>query len=229
MAESENPNESSKNPLAESATRDAAAEFSVTVDELDDALGRLQAVLEDNLNKYYEKAWLRGGPQNHLYNMDDNGVFFAFSPRELYSDVGSKLDIGTEMFNAITEAHQNEAAIWGFDVDRPTSYANTYTHDFFPYYIQYPEQWKAALFHARMHMVYLLRHGMTPTEALDYWALDSGPGALSTNENVDSWHAARDVDREATYKTRRQAKDKLNDEDAQPYYQKQNIDTAEIE
>jgi len=230
MPEDTQPDDSFSNPLTEDSTRDAAAEYTITYDELDDALGRLQAALEDNLNDYYEAAWLRGGPQNHLYNMDNRGVYFAFVPPELYnSEEVRALDLDEETFDAITEAHMNNAAIWGFDVDRPTSYANTFTHDFYPYYIEYPERWRDALFHARMRMMYLLQHGMTPAEALDYWALDSGPGSLTSNENTDRWHAARGVDREAIYKTRRQAREKLDDEDARPYYAKQNIEGAEID
>lgn len=78
-------------------------------------------------------------------------------------------------------------------------------------------------------MKYLLHHGLTPAEALDYWALKFGPGRLQTSRDRDSWHAARDVDREATYKTVRQAKKKLGDESRKLYYEEQNIEVKKVE
>ncbi|SDL10316.1 hypothetical protein SAMN04515672_0187 [Natronorubrum texcoconense] len=229
MVSEPNSNGSSLNPLTEESTKEAAAMSEITYDELDDALGRFQKALENNLNDYYERAWLRGGAQNHLV-YDSEGVFFAFVPPELYrSEPVRELEFDTETFNAITDAHQNQAAIWKFDVDRPTGYADALTHDYFPYFIRYPEHWRAALYHARLSMMYLLQHGMTPTEALDYWALDTGPGSLTSNQNVDRWHASRGVDREAVYKTRRQAKDKLGDDESRPYYEEQNIEIGDLE
>ncbi|MFC6720877.1 hypothetical protein ACFQGT_00330 [Natrialbaceae archaeon GCM10025810] len=229
MADDDIPDDSLTNPLTESATRDAASEYAITFDELDTALAQLQGVLETKLNELYESAWLHGGPQNHLVN-DTEGVFFAFVPPQLYRMDGVRqLDLDTETFNAITEAHQNQAAIWKFDVDRPTNYANTFTHDFFPYFIRYPENWRDALYHARLEMMHLLRHDLTPAEALDYWAMHFGPSPLKSNQSRDRWHAYRDVDREATYKTVRQAKEKLADEDHQPHYEEQDIRVTDIE
>ena len=100
---------------------------------------------------------------------------------------------------------------------------------FYPFYILYPENWKRGLCHARVRMMSLLNHGMTPVEALDYWALKSGFGWLQSNQAQNRWRAARDVAREATNKTIWQAREKFGDEDAWPYYPEQNSETRSVE
>lgn len=217
------------NPLAEDTTKDAAAEYPVTYEQLDQALAKVQEILVDHINEFYESAWISGGEQNHLADSPE-GVFFAFTPTG-FANRGEilNLDLDDDVFDAVCQAHQNEAAIWEFDVDRPTSYADTYVDDFQPFYIEYPENWLNALYHARIRMMYLLQHEMTPAEALDYWALEFGKATLSSNQNQDRWRASRRVDREAVSKTRRQAREKMKDPDRQPYYKEQDIEIVEVD
>lgn len=218
--------ESFTTPLAPDSIRDAAAEYPVTADAVAAAVTELQESLAGKLNQLYEHAWLKGGPQNFLTETPE-GPFFAM----LAHDVADEFDRDTDpdLINAVVAAHQNEAAIWGFDVDRPTAYADAYTTDFCPVFVEFPDYWKAAQYHARIRMMYLLHHDLTPAEALDYWALKQGHGSLSTNQNQSKWRAARDVDHEATYKTIRQAKEKLDDPDNQPYYEEQDIDIIKVD
>ena len=77
-------NESFENPLREDATRDAAANHPITKDQLNRTLGKIQEALVDNLLKFYEIAWVHGGRQNHPFGTQ-TGVFFAFSPTDLYN------------------------------------------------------------------------------------------------------------------------------------------------
>lgn len=220
---------SGANPLREDCTRDAAADHPVTYDQLDHALGQIQHALEPQLNSFYEEAWLQGGEQNHLVDTPD-GVFFGFTPTMLYNrEEISDLDLDKDTFKTVRDAHQNQAEIWGFDVDRPTSYADTYVDDFYPFYIQYPDNWLEAQYHATLRMKRLLTYNLTPAEALDFWALEDGTASLDTNREQQRWHGIRDVGREAVNKTLRQARDKLTDPDNQPYHEKQDIKTTEID
>lgn len=222
-------NDSLLNPITEDATKDAAAEYPVTYEQLDRALAQVQDVLVERLDKFYVDAWISSGEQNHLANSPE-GVFFGFTPTGFANkEYIINLDLSDEVFDAVCQAHRNMAAVWGFDVDRPTSYANTYVDDFQPFYITYPENWLSALFHARIQVMYLLQHEMTPAEALDYWALDFGKGSLTSNKNQDRWYASRGVGREAVSKTRRQAREKMEDSEKQPYYEEQNIEIAELD
>lgn len=224
-SEPEEGNETSSVPLTEESIRDAAADYPVTVDDVKEAVVHLQEKLEGQLNSLYERAWLEGGPQTLLTETPE-GPFFAMTAH----DVADEFERGTDadLINAVVSAHQNSAAIWGFDVDRPTAYSNTYETDFSPIFVEFPGNWKRAQYHARVRMMYLLHHDLTPAEALDFWGLKSGHGSLSTNQNESKWRASRDVDHEATYKTIRQAKEKLGDPEKQPYYEKQNIEITEV-
>lgn len=230
MAESERgSNDSLPNPITEDATKDAAAEYPVTYEQVDRALAQVQDVLEDYLNEFYVNAWISSGEQNHLVDSPE-GVFFGFTPTGFANkEYIRKLDLDDDVFDAVCQAHQNMAAVWGFDVDRPTSYANTYVDDFQPFYIRYPENWQSALYHARIQVMYLLQHEMTPAEALDYWALDFGQGSLSGSQNEERWYASRGVGREAVSKTRRQAREKMQDPEKRPYYEEQDIEVTEID
>lgn len=222
-------NESLENPLAERSTTEAASNHPVTKQQLEKALTQLQSVLETQINKYYDQAWLGGGAQNHLYDTPD-GIFFAFSPTWLYNEEHvQELGFDKEMFNAVIDAHRNQASIWGFDVDRPTTYGNNLVDDYSPFYIAYPENWLEAQYHARLRMMRLLQYHLTPAEALDYWALKDSTASLSSNSDRDRWHAFRGVDREAVNKTLRQAEDKLEKAENHPYDEKQEIQTKEVE
>jgi len=225
----EKSDEKSANPLRGDCTREAAADHAITVDQLSHALGQIQHALEPHINTYYEEAWLQGGEQNHLLDTPE-GIFFGFTTTGLYNKKEiSILDIGKDTFKAVRDAHQNQAEVWGFDIDRPTSYADTYVDDFYPFYIQYPDNWLDAQYHARLRMKQLLSYNLTPAEALDYWALEDGAASLDTNSERQRWHSIRGVGREAINKTLRQARNKLNDPDNQPYHEKQDIQITEIE
>lgn len=213
-------------PLPEDCIRDAAAEHAVTVDDVTAAVQQLQDALVDEINDLYERAWLRGGPQIHLGDMPE-GVFFAIIPHDIRDAFDE--DISAELLAAVIDAHTNLAAIWGFDVDRPTQYADKLKSDYRPVYIEYPPSWLDALYHARARMMYLLRHELTPAEALDYWALKAGQGSLSNNQNQEKWRASRGVDHEATYKTIRQAREKMEMSENRPYYEKQDITLAQVD
>jgi len=221
--------ESLKNSIREDCTRNAAANHAITQEQLDQALAQVQKALEPKLNEYYEKAWLQGGAETHLADCPE-GVFFAFTPTKLQNeDAVREHDLDDVTFQAVFEAHQNMAAVFGFDVDRPTNYANKLVDDYYPIYIKYPEYWLEAQHHSRLRMKRLLLHGLTPAEALDHWALKDGTASFGTNKQEQRWQAHRDVDREAINKTLRQAREKLNDPEQQPYYEEQNITVEKVE
>ena len=133
------------------------------------------------------------------------------------------------MFKAAIEAHQNQAAVFKFDVDRPTAYSDKLVDDYHPVFIAYPEGWRNALYHSRQRVLYLLSHDLTPTEALDYWALEFGTATFDTTPDTERWRAHRGVDQEAINKSKRQAQDKMGDENHQPFYPEQDIETTQIE
>ena len=211
-------------PVSEESVRKAASDVPVTSDQISEALAEVQDVLSDEINEFYHKAWIGGGAENHLFDMD-HGVFFAFVPSRLYRRYFETSDIDWSLFLAASIAHELEARKFGFTVDRPTTFADNLKgdSDYAPFFIQYPEGWRKAKKNVRLQLEFLLHHGMTPAEALDYWALEF------SNISEGGWHAARDVDREATYKTVRQAKEKLGDESRKPYHKKQDIRTIEVE
>lgn len=211
-------------PISEENVRQAASDFPVTFDQVSDALVEIQGVLSEEINEFYHEAWIGGGAENHLFDMD-HGVFFAFVPSRLYRRYFETSDMDWELFHTASIAHEYEARRFEFTVDRPTNFANNLKgdSDFAPFFIRYPGGWRRAKQNAMLQLEFLLHHGMTLGEALDYWALEFS--------NVDSsgWHAARDVDREATYKTVRQAKEKLGDESRKPYHEKQDIRTVKVD
>jgi len=225
-SDTESDNESFSAPLPEDCVRDAAAEYPVTADDVADALSTLQENLGGKLNSLYERAWLEGGPQTFLTEIPE-GPFFALTPHDVRDEFDR--DVDADLVNAVVAAHKNMAALWGFDVDRPTAYADTIKSDYCPIFVAYPDNWKDAQYHARVRMMNLLHHDFTPAEALDYWALKSGHSSLSTTMNQEKWHASRGVDYDATNKTIRQAKEKLDNPQKQPYYEKQNINITEAD
>lgn len=214
-------------PIADDCIRDAAADHPVTYDQVYEALELIQQDLAGKLNQLYEEAWTDGGAQNHLADASD-GVWFALIPFDVWEPINDEVDEG--VFMAAMDAHERMAADrFRFEIDRPTSYAAKLEQDYRAFFIAFPEAWRSALYHARVRMKHLLHHGLTPAEALDYWALEAGPGRLQTNRAGDGWYAARGVDREAVNKTVRQAREKLGDEDCRPYYPEQVIRTAKVE
>lgn len=212
-------------PISDDCIRDAAADHPVTTKQVREALHELQTALESDLNVLYERAWMGGSAQTHLYDTD-HGVFFAMTPHHLMQYLD---DVDIDVLRAASDAHENQARLFGFTVDRPTSYADKLKADYQPVFVKYPDRWLDALYHARLRMMNLLYHELTPAEALDYWALEEGVGSLSGNQARDRWRTARDVDREAVRKTRRQAEEKLGDVDRQPYYEEQDIETIEVD
>lgn len=218
-------NDSLDVPIKNDCIRDAAADHPVTTKQVRNVLRELQTALESKLNSLYEDAWIWGGAQTHLYDTED-GVFFAMTSHHLMQLLD---DVDKDAFRAACVAHEYQAQLLGFTVDRPTSYADNLKSDYQPVFVRYPDHWLDALHHARQRMMYLLHHDLTPAEALDFWALEHGMGCLSGDQARRRWHVARDVDREAVRKTRRQAKEKLRDVDRQPYYKEQDIETIEVD
>ena len=217
-------------PIAEEDVRKAASDYPVTFGQVSEVLVDLQNALADDLNSLYEKAWIGGGADNHLFEME-HGVWFALVPPRLYTRYFEPDEIDDDAFLAACLAHEYNTERLGEALVTPTPYANTLKGDldYSPFFIEFPTGWKMGLQHSRLEMRYLLHHGMTPAEAIDYWALEFGVSRLSTPQAQDSWRAARDVDREAINKTLRQAKEKRNDESRKPRHKEQNIQVAPID
>lgn len=207
--------------LKEEYLTEVAAEFEWTRDQLASTASKVEKALQERLPKHYENSHLHGGRDHWLMTVEQGvspGVYLGFNKRELARELreaGYEAEPG--QVGAVAIAHLDQFQDMGFTVGVPGAIARQISDPvFYPVFVEYPEGWQNGEYHSLQRFQHLLGNfGLTPAEALDYWAMQR------MGKDANDWAGVRGVDPAAVRKNSRQAREKMEgvreDETESPY------------
>lgn len=186
---------------------ETAEDSDYSVEEISDAIQTIHDAIRSNLHDHYERCWLSGGMDYHLYELDDQ-VWFAMGDHEIRDDL-RKADMDLEFGLQVTasEAFRDEFQVNGKTISMYRNIVERRSDPMlYPVATTKSEGWQEGEFHAYQTLKALVnRPQMSPAEALDYWVVEH----LGTGQS--EWAGARRVGEEAVRKNVRQAREKISE------------------
>lgn len=191
--------------LREEYITSAASESDYGVEEVRDAVRQIHDAVQANLLDHYERCWLSGGLDYHLYDIDDE-VWFALGEERVVEDLRDQdTEISPGLRRTALAAFRDAFQANGDTITLYRNIAERRTDPmFYPVCVQKSEEWVRGEQHTmQMFEAFVSRSKMSAAEALDYWATEF------MDEGAATWCGKRDVSAEAVRKNRRQAQEKM--------------------
>lgn len=193
--------------IREREVREVAADSAYTAEEIAAAAETVHKAVRTNLVKHYEKCFVEGGLNYHLYDIEDE-AWFAMGEEMVHEDLrdyGADLDrsLVLSVLGAFERVFQGDGST--ITIPRPIARRRK-DPMFYPVRVRKSDEWLAGEQHVmQLLKAFTKRAEMTPSEALDYWATEW------QSKQASWWAGQRRVSSEAVRKNTRKAVDKINE------------------
>lgn len=215
----------------DSQLAEAAQYTAWTKSELVEVADALQYALQSRFTHYYESSKLSGGSDHWLVNerMGTEAAWLAFTESEIVNDTSVRENVlseyDREALNIVLAANLLTFQELDYTIEIPGTVARQVTDPFYyAIWVPYPESWHDAQYHTfQQFQKYINRYEMSTAEALDYWVTEIA------DQSLNRWAASRGVGEEAVRKNRRQAQEKLSNDELGATHSNGDIQAVPIE